>query len=413
MMGKKCLKCGHERQASDISPDYECPKCGAIYAKVESALEVKQMTKADPINNINTKTKKTGPLLYGLIFGAIGFVSTFIWGIWSATRSLSSSSTAALGYLAVPVLSLIVAVPLFILGYCFYYIVGFIKSREKKRLVNFTLALGASLFLLISFSFWLINGFTLARVIDEIDNLKAGELKTFLAESNYRDNKYVLEAVVSRSDIDADLLHKIATIDSPELHEKPSDFLYPLMERSKKKREWVPRSDLAVMRVIALHPNVDVRTLSVLANSPNDYVLGDVASNKNTPVDILARLHQKGGYLIEWGLSVNHNCPSQILHELSLSRDEYTRSNVARNDNVNLSDLERLANDRVWHVKIAVLSNKKCTKEMRESLKNDPDERVRDTASYISWKDRYDENNINHRTMRELERLELEKTKNQ
>ncbi|MDP3939330.1 MAG: hypothetical protein Q8R92_14495 [Deltaproteobacteria bacterium] len=36
-MAKKCLKCGYERQASDISPDYECPGCGVIYAKVESA----------------------------------------------------------------------------------------------------------------------------------------------------------------------------------------------------------------------------------------------------------------------------------------------------------------------------------------------------------------------------------------
>lgn len=38
MMGKKCLNCGHERQPTDISPDYECPKCGAIYAKMEAAL---------------------------------------------------------------------------------------------------------------------------------------------------------------------------------------------------------------------------------------------------------------------------------------------------------------------------------------------------------------------------------------
>ena len=46
-MGKKCLKCGHERQASDMSPDYECPNCGAIYAKAESALSVKQLSKGE------------------------------------------------------------------------------------------------------------------------------------------------------------------------------------------------------------------------------------------------------------------------------------------------------------------------------------------------------------------------------
>ena len=41
-MGKKCLKCGYERQPSDIAPDYECPKCGAIYAKVEAHKQKKE-----------------------------------------------------------------------------------------------------------------------------------------------------------------------------------------------------------------------------------------------------------------------------------------------------------------------------------------------------------------------------------
>lgn len=35
---KKCLKCGHVRQPTDLAPDYECPQCGAIYAKVEAAM---------------------------------------------------------------------------------------------------------------------------------------------------------------------------------------------------------------------------------------------------------------------------------------------------------------------------------------------------------------------------------------
>lgn len=31
MLDKKCLKCGYERQPSDVAPSYECPECGAIY----------------------------------------------------------------------------------------------------------------------------------------------------------------------------------------------------------------------------------------------------------------------------------------------------------------------------------------------------------------------------------------------
>ncbi len=38
-MEKKCKQCGYERQTADTAPDYECPKCGAIYAKVEARLK--------------------------------------------------------------------------------------------------------------------------------------------------------------------------------------------------------------------------------------------------------------------------------------------------------------------------------------------------------------------------------------
>lgn len=37
-MLKTCIKCGYVRQTTDPAPDYECPKCGVIYAKAEAAL---------------------------------------------------------------------------------------------------------------------------------------------------------------------------------------------------------------------------------------------------------------------------------------------------------------------------------------------------------------------------------------
>jgi len=32
-----CPKCNYERQPTDITPEYECPSCGVIYAKVTMA----------------------------------------------------------------------------------------------------------------------------------------------------------------------------------------------------------------------------------------------------------------------------------------------------------------------------------------------------------------------------------------
>lgn len=37
MMGKECKRCGYVRTAGDNAPEYECPKCGIVYAKIEDA----------------------------------------------------------------------------------------------------------------------------------------------------------------------------------------------------------------------------------------------------------------------------------------------------------------------------------------------------------------------------------------
>lgn len=41
-----CPKCGYKRQTTDTAPDYECPKCGIIYAKYELAQKEKAIRKA-------------------------------------------------------------------------------------------------------------------------------------------------------------------------------------------------------------------------------------------------------------------------------------------------------------------------------------------------------------------------------
>jgi hypothetical protein len=35
-MSKKCPKCGHERTADDVGPDWQCPACGVAYSKVKA-----------------------------------------------------------------------------------------------------------------------------------------------------------------------------------------------------------------------------------------------------------------------------------------------------------------------------------------------------------------------------------------
>lgn len=69
-MAKKCLKCGYERQESDSAPDYECPSCGVIYAKVEDALKrtqasnpLSQQNTDAPLELVNSSGKFTNPVI--------------------------------------------------------------------------------------------------------------------------------------------------------------------------------------------------------------------------------------------------------------------------------------------------------------------------------------------------------------
>lgn len=52
---KRCLKCGHENQATVSDPLAECPKCGAIYSRVEASLKAKT-SESEPL-----PTPRTAP----------------------------------------------------------------------------------------------------------------------------------------------------------------------------------------------------------------------------------------------------------------------------------------------------------------------------------------------------------------
>lgn len=41
-IGRHCLKCGHVRKRDDTGPDYACPACGAVYAKVRAAVHERE-----------------------------------------------------------------------------------------------------------------------------------------------------------------------------------------------------------------------------------------------------------------------------------------------------------------------------------------------------------------------------------
>lgn len=45
-----CGKCGYKRRPEDLAPDYECPRCGIVYAKFDASSQSTQPADPHKIN---------------------------------------------------------------------------------------------------------------------------------------------------------------------------------------------------------------------------------------------------------------------------------------------------------------------------------------------------------------------------
>ncbi len=98
-MGKQCLKCGYERQANDLAPEYECPKCGAIYSKVEAALRRDKGVVSD--TNINLNSSASPTVVYGILLLALPVISTLLIWFWIGSMNMLQSPGQALAMVGV------------------------------------------------------------------------------------------------------------------------------------------------------------------------------------------------------------------------------------------------------------------------------------------------------------------------
>lgn len=260
-------------------------------------------------------------LICSLVFGLIGFFGEILLEYWSISRL--TNSTAAIGYIFLPFVGLIMSIPFAVFGYCSFYVYENFRIPKKDILLKYSLTLSISIILLVLFAYWLGNGLILCKLTDDLKTMKIEKVQSFLDESIYKKNKFALNAILSRKDIDSGILYKIASINSPELH-KAMGTVFPIMGDNTR--------GLAVMRLVAGHPNVDARSLVLLANSPEEYVLGDVALNTKTPIYVIEKLfYEKDNRDIYMGLANNPNCPVEILQKLLLSKNEYIREDAQRN----------------------------------------------------------------------------------
>jgi uncharacterized membrane protein/predicted RNA-binding Zn-ribbon protein involved in translation (DUF1610 family) len=59
---KSCVKCGYVRQPADSAPDYECPRCGVVYAKAEAARRAQERARDIEARRVIAGERRTPPL---------------------------------------------------------------------------------------------------------------------------------------------------------------------------------------------------------------------------------------------------------------------------------------------------------------------------------------------------------------
>jgi hypothetical protein len=165
-----------------------------------------------------------------------------------------------------------------------------------------------------------------------------------------------------------DRLRAIVRTGDPRLEEK----MYGSDEQLGKNRK-----GLSVLRLIVQNPNVTEDTLALIAESKNEYVIGDVLGHPRTPQAILEKYSPGQNQLWDWGLAHNRSTRPETLTRLAMSGDEYTRNSVAANPSTPPETLRSLARDPVPGVRLYLATNPSLDMKTRTMLAHDEDPRVR------------------------------------
>lgn len=266
------------------------------------------------------------PFKWALLFYIFANVVYWLKGVPSI--SYSSSSTAAIGYLFLPLASAFSCLPWLIVGGSLGYGLKARVTRRKKHMIFAFVGSVLSLGYVWYATYGYMSNSRLVETVKFIEQMSAAELEKFVASSDLRDNKFALGAVCLNQQASAETLATIAAQSDPELYGK----MWSTPEIMGGNRR-----GYAVMRLVAFHENVTEEILMELAEKSEPYLLGDIAGNSKTPQATLEKIYKDTdnnstyAYLIEWGLSQNPNAPLHILISLANSRNQYTLRNLQNN----------------------------------------------------------------------------------
>jgi hypothetical protein len=250
------------------------------------------------------------------------------WALWSgiagalALAALSTkmilshgSSTAGLGFIFVPLVAAAAAVPVAIWGAALGHVVEHLRGRaaEPKVVLWVALVAAASLPATLAYEVW--NGNALETAVAETRGMGERRLEQAFEESRFRRDKYFLGALAEHPRAGAQLLDRLASLEDPALFE-PMWSLWDVMGQNRK--------GIAVMRLVARHPNTPGATLARLEAHPQaQELITEILANPGTPQEVLAKHYGDEHYRAKWGLARNPNTPREVLERLAKDPDPY------------------------------------------------------------------------------------------
>ncbi len=129
------------------------------------------------------------------------------------------------------------------------------------------------------------------------------------------------------------------------------------------------REDIHLKFICITH--ISVELLNILHLDTDSSIIGNIATNENTPVEILEELSRYPDFFVRSQVARNKKISAKIIEQLSLDEDKKIRCQIAKNQNTPQSILEQLSLDRDFSVRSAVASNQNIPAKILEQLSLD------------------------------------------
>lgn len=195
--------------------------------------------------------------------------------------------------------------------------------------------------------------------------------------------RYIKSTVVSLFDEDPEVIRSVA------MHSADDKVLRKIFNHYSTPNDY----DYFYCLDLASNPNTPSDILEQLSNFRYDSrIRAKVAENPNTPIETLYGLTRFSYDDILRGLAKNANTPSDLLSKLAKDRDDWVCAYVAGNPNTSKDDLVTLSTHTSPDVRYAVIKNRNIPREVVETLADDPNYSVKKLASaLLGWYDRLDQ----------------------